>query len=65
MISVTGMELISYCLPESETALAVLAASLGRAKYSSLAKLRIWERSRTFILLGDVASEPPKDRVER
>ena len=64
-MSVTGMELISYDLPKSEKPLTDRVGILGRAKYSSLAKLRICERSRTLMRLGEVASEPPSDLVDR
>lgn len=65
IMSVTGIELISYCLPGSEKELDERAPIRGRARYSSLAKLRICDKSRILMRLGEVASEPPSDLVDR
>jgi hypothetical protein len=62
MISVTGIELISYCRPMSWNRFPGVRDA---ARTSSLAKLWICERLRTLMRLGDVASEPPSDREDR
>lgn len=61
MMSATGIALISYCVPASEDRCLIR----GRLSISSLAKLWICDKSLTLIRLGDVASEPPNDLVDR
>ena len=66
MISPTGIELISYCCPPANLPFnECLEGCLDRVRTSSLAKLCMCPRSLTFIRLGELATEPFNDNVER
>lgn len=66
MMSPTGIELISYCCPPANLPLKeCLEGCLDRVRTSSLAKLCMWPKSLTFMRLGELATDPFRDNVER